>query len=75
MENGIVEVFTEFEGNEFVIERLTQGAIINSRCFFMEDLMAVNIRCAKRRKCSLLILSLYDFEDLQDENFELRHKV
>ena len=45
VENGIVEVFTEFEGNEFVIERLTQGAIINSRCFFMEDLMAVNIRC------------------------------
>jgi hypothetical protein len=23
VENGIVEVYTEFEGNEFVIERLT----------------------------------------------------
>ena len=45
IQKGIVEVYTMFEGNEFVIERLTTGAIINSRNFFMEDLIYVNMRC------------------------------
>ena len=34
IEYGLCEIFMEFEGNEFVLERLSQGHIINSRSFF-----------------------------------------
>ena len=44
--SGTVEVYSEFEGNEFVLEKLGQGSILNHRAFFMEDLMYVNVRCA-----------------------------
>ena len=29
VERGQIEVYTEFEGNEFVIDRLGPGAVIN----------------------------------------------
>ena len=41
---GSLEVYTYFEGNEFVIERLNQGSIVNSRLIFIDDVMRVNIR-------------------------------
>ena len=39
IEEGIVEVFTKFENNEFVLEQLHKGSAINHRCFFMQDFM------------------------------------
>ena len=42
--SGTLEVFTEFEGNEFIIERLEAGSILNFRNLFTDDLMQVNIR-------------------------------
>lgn len=47
VEEGMCEVFTEFEGNEFIIDFLPQGSIINHRAIFLQDPMAVNIRCKK----------------------------
>lgn len=47
IEDGCVEVYTNCEGNEFVIERLYRGSIINYRTFFMDNMMYVYIRCAK----------------------------
>ena len=35
VENGVAEVYTEFEGNEFIIDRLYRGSIINYRTFIM----------------------------------------
>ena len=35
--NGCVELFTTFEGNEFIIERVYVGGIINARSFLVED--------------------------------------
>jgi len=43
--SGILEVYTEFEGNDFIIDKLYYGSIINFRAFFTEDNMWVNIRC------------------------------
>jgi CRP-like cAMP-binding protein len=37
VEDGIVEFYTKFEGNEFILERLKRGSIINFRTFFMDD--------------------------------------
>ena len=54
IEDGIVEVYTTFEGNTFILENLEQGSVINPRAFFVEDLMYVDIRCVQH--CTLLVL-------------------
>jgi len=46
LQSGIIEVYTEFESKEFVIERLFRGSIINYRTFFMEENGIVNLRFA-----------------------------
>ena len=56
IEEGCLEVYTSFEGNEFVIERLHRGSAINSNAFFMRDSMYVNVRCTKESKVLLLSL-------------------
>ena len=35
IEKGHCEISTEFEGNEFIIEKLYQGSVINHRAFFL----------------------------------------
>jgi signal-transduction protein with cAMP-binding, CBS, and nucleotidyltransferase domain len=34
LQSGIIEISTSFEGQEFVIERLFRGSIVNFRTFF-----------------------------------------
>ena len=46
MQSGIIEVYTEFEKKEFVIERLFKGSIVNYRTFFMQQYGIVNLRFA-----------------------------
>ena len=59
--NGEFEVFyVDNTGFEFVIERISSGAILNYRTWFLEDeTMRLNIRCSKRAN----ILTL-DFQEL-----------
>jgi CRP-like cAMP-binding protein len=42
--NGNLEVYTEFEGNEFIVETLVPGTILNYRTIFTDDKMKVSIR-------------------------------
>jgi hypothetical protein len=42
-----VELYTYFEGHEFVIEKLHKGSVLNFRAFFMEDQMHVNVKISK----------------------------
>jgi CRP-like cAMP-binding protein len=42
--SGSLEVYTELEGNEFVLEQLMPGSILNHRVIFTDDTMQVNIR-------------------------------
>jgi len=42
--SGVLEVYTEFEGNEFIIDRLKPGSILNYRLVFTDDLMQVSVR-------------------------------
>ena len=44
IEDGIVEVYTRFEGSQFVLEQLHKGSCINHRAIFIEEQMGVNIR-------------------------------
>ena len=49
IESGCLEVYSQFEVDElmsdFIIEKLFAGSAVNHRCYFMQDLMYVNIRC------------------------------
>ena len=45
--NGALEVYTEFEGNEFIIETLHCGTILNYRTIFTDDHMRVSVRSKK----------------------------
>ena len=55
IEDGVLEAYTKFEQNEFVIEQLHKGSAINHRAFFMQDYMYINFRCVTDAK--LLFLS------------------
>ena len=35
VEDGVLEAYTKFESNEFVIDKLYKGSAINHRAFFM----------------------------------------
>ena len=35
IEEGSIELYTMFEGNEFIIERLERGSVLNHRAFFI----------------------------------------
>ena len=62
IEEGILEVYTKFENNEFVLEQLYKGSAINHRCFFMQDFMYVNLRSQTDAK--LLVLSHVKMKEL-----------
>lgn len=64
LENGVVEVNTEFEQNEFALERLYPGSVINQRAFFMQDNMYVNIKVSREAK--ILELSQDKFQEIRD---------
>jgi len=57
---GVVDVYTTLEGNEFVLDRLYPGSVINHRAFIMEDLMSVNLRC--HENCLILEQTFDDFK-------------
>jgi signal-transduction protein with cAMP-binding, CBS, and nucleotidyltransferase domain len=42
--HGSLEIFTEFEGNDFIIETLKPGSILNYKTMFMDDTMKVQVR-------------------------------
>lgn len=63
IENGVVETYTTFEGNEFVLEQLYRGSVINHQAFFMQDCMYVDVRCQKDVK--VLELTFDKLEDIK----------
>ena len=68
----MLEVFTRFEGSEFVLEQLHKGSAINHRAIFMEDQMQVSVRVASN-DATLLKLSHDSLNNLilkyQNEDF------
>ena len=68
--HGALEIYSEFEGNEFLIETLNEGSVLNYRVLFTDEQMYVNVRC----KCGthLLELSLDKLKEIRagDKNFD-----
>jgi len=50
VESGSIIVFTTFEGNEFILDTLQAGSIINQKAFFLKDVMYVNMRAKTQVK-------------------------
>lgn len=58
------------EGNEFLIDRLIPGTVINYRTFLMDDLIDVDMICVSRcktlempyKKLELIMLEYPEFE-------------
>ena len=73
VECGLIEVYTEFEGNEFVIEKLYSGSVINFRAFFMEDLNYVNMRAVELTR--ILELNHNTMEKIKNDNANFNKKV
>jgi CRP-like cAMP-binding protein len=55
IEKGTIEVFTECESHEFIVENLHTGTIINFRSIFQNDEMKINMRA--KTYCNVLELS------------------
>jgi CRP-like cAMP-binding protein len=47
VERGELEVVEEYEGNQFIIERLNSGTVLNYTTIFTDDLMKINIRASQ----------------------------
>ena len=69
---GILEVSTSFEQNEFVIDKLGRGSILNHRTFFKKDAQNVTIRAAK--DCRVFELELDSFKEIIWKYMEKRNK-
>ena len=58
--NGCLEIYSEFDGNEFILDFLPRGTILNQTVIFIEDLMYVNVRAVVNTE--ILKFSKEDFE-------------
>ena len=63
--DGVIEIYTMLEnddnGQEFVLEKLFRGSIINYRTFFMEDDGKVYYRFGRNSICAVL-----DYDKMQE---------
>lgn len=73
IETGWVEIFTEFDGNEFIIERLTTGSVINHRNALNNDKMDVSIRCLTY--CKIWELSMTALNQIRQNNKKVENKI
>ena len=62
----MLEIYTQFEGNEFMIEKLHAGSAVNHRAYFMQDPMAVNARCTQQTR--LLELPNSKIKEIQEKH-------
>ena len=72
IEEGKVEVSTEFEGNTFVFDTLYPGTAINYRAVFLRDTMYVNLRALT--DCKLLKISIDELMALVNKFSIYTHK-
>ena len=69
IEEGTVEVWTSFEGNEFRMDTLGPGSVINYRSVFLRDNMYVEMRAITEVK--VLQLKLETLLDLTKKHGEV----
>jgi len=64
IQSGVVKVVTKFDkrhpDDEFVIERLTRGAIINAKSFLINDDVDTDFICETTVKCFVISSEVVD---------------
>ena len=73
LQNGIVEVEHQIEGEPFVIERLTRGCVLNHRSFLLADDNDTNARCAST--VTAWALEFEEFDAIRQTSEELDQEV
>lgn len=71
--SGVVESYTTMEGNEFVLDRLYSGSVINYRSFFLEDINCISYRA--KENCQLLELSLQTIYKIMEEDDKFKKEM
>jgi len=69
IEKGCIELSTEFEGNEFVLERLPTGSILNHRTVWNEDPMKVTVKATEPTYLIKFHISLFNLVKDVDKVF------
>ena len=64
---------TDFDGNEFVMQKLYYGTILHCNSFLQEDFIHIDLRCATDTQIS--ILRREEFDDIVDSDNDLRRAV
>ena len=70
---GSIELYTEMEGNEFVMERLNSGGVIHWESFILEDTNYLDTRCTET--CLIYQLSHQAFWKILESNPNLKKLV
>merc|ERR1712226_1757695 len=65
---GLIEVVTSFESNEFIIDKFGRGSVLNYRNFFKQDPIQVTYRCAK--DCQVFTLDLASMRDIIHDHYK-----
>lgn len=71
--SGTLEIYSEFEGNEFIIEKLHRGSVLNYRTIFNGEEMHVGVRATENTY--LLELSLEKLTEIRESNKIYGQKV
>ena len=71
--SGSVEVVSEFDGHEFVIDCLGEGSVINENSFLIEDTSRVNLRC--KQYCTLLSLNRTQVNNIAQKHFSFLKRL
>lgn len=70
IQSGVVEIIHQHEkGEDFIIERLYRGSIINHNAFIMNDTLDTNARC--KTSVSLYFMNIKTLENLRTKHNEL----
>ena len=71
--HGELEVYTEFDGNEFIIETLKEGSVLNHRVLFSDEQMFVNVRC--KYGTHLAELNIENFNEIRELDKKFSNKL
>lgn len=74
VERGEVDIKTTMEGNEFMIDRLIPGTVINYRTFLLDDLIDVDMICVSRCKILEMPYKTLELIMLEHPEFEIKIK-
>jgi CRP-like cAMP-binding protein len=66
---GYLEVYTEYEGNEFILEILERGSIVNHNLILIDDIMRVSIRSGNEYTRLAVLTEEKLFEIARDNRF------